>query len=244
MNKKELSIILPVYNENESLELMVKILTHSLDFEHEIIIVYDSLDDLSVPVAKKLEKDFNNVKSIHNKINHGVKYAIQSGLSIAKFDVVLISAVDEILPILEINKMLEKMINQNYDLISGTRYKLGGKRLGGSLVSRILSVLANYSFKVITNFPLSDSTTGIKMVKKDCLNQINLTSNSVGWSCAFEISIRAYLQNFKIGEVPLKSVDRLFGGFSTFKPGTWIFAYLKIYMWGVFEIYKKKIKRF
>ena len=70
--------------------------------------------------------------------------------------------------------MLEKMINQNYDLISGTRYKLGGKRLGGSLVSRILSVLANYSFKVITNFPLSDSTTGIKMVKKDCLNQINL----------------------------------------------------------------------
>ena len=83
-----------------------------------------------------------------------------------------------------------------------------------------------------------------KMIKKDCLNKINLTFNPVGWSCAFEISIRAYLQNFKIGEVPLKSVDRLFGGFSTFKPGTWLFVYLKIYMWGVFEIYKKKIKRF
>ena len=108
--KKNLSIILPVYNENESLELMVKILTHSLDFEHEIIVVYDSLDDQSVPMAKKLENDFNSVKSIHNKIAHGVKYAIQSGLSIAKFDVVLISAVDEIFPILEINKMLEKMI--------------------------------------------------------------------------------------------------------------------------------------
>ena len=50
--KKNLSIILPVYNENESLELMVKILTHSLEFEHEIIVVYDSLDDQSVPVAK------------------------------------------------------------------------------------------------------------------------------------------------------------------------------------------------
>ena len=241
--KKNLSIILPVYNENESLELMVKILTHSLEFEHEIIVVYDSLDDQSVPMAKKLENDFNSVKSIHNKIAHGVKYAIQSGLSIAKFDVVLISAVDEIFPILEINKMLEKMINENYDLISGTRYKLGGQRLGGSLVGRILSVLANYSFKIITNFPLSDSTTGIKMIKKDCLNKINLTFNPVGWSCAFEISIRAYLQNFKIGEVPLKSVDRLFGGSSTFNPGSWIVEYFKLYIWGVFEIYKKKIKK-
>ena len=67
MIKKNLSIILPVYHEDESLELMIKILTHSLDFEHEIIIVYDSLDDKSVPVAKKLEDNFDNVKSIHNK---------------------------------------------------------------------------------------------------------------------------------------------------------------------------------
>ena len=243
MIKKNLSIILPVYNEDESLELMIKILTHSLDFEHEIIIVYDSLDDKSVPIAKKLEDNFDNVKSIHNKISPGVKYAIQTGLSIARFDFVLITAVDELFPILEINKMLEKMIKENYDLISGTRYNLGGKRLGGSLLGHIFSIIANYSFKIITNFPLSDSTTGIKMIKKKSLNQINLTFKSVGWSCAFEISIRAYLQNFKVGEVPLKSVERLFGGMSTFKPGPWIFQYLKLYVWGFLEIYKKKFKQ-
>ena len=243
MNKKELSIILPVYNENESLELMVKILTHSLDFDHEIIIVYDSLDDRSVPIAKRLENNFSNVRAVHNKISHGVKYAIQSGLSVARFEFILITAVDEIFPILEINKMLEKMINEKYDLISGTRYKLGGKRLGGSLLGRIMSVLANYSFKLITNFPLSDATTGIKMIKKNCLNKLNLTFNPIGWSCAFEISIRAYLQNYKIGEVPLKSVDRLFGGISTFKSGSWTVEYLKLYLWGVFQIYKKKTKR-
>ena len=243
MKNKKLSIILPVYNENEGLELMVKILTHSLDFEHEILIIYDTQDDLSIPIAKKLEKDFSNVKSIHNDIAIGVKYAIQKGLSLAKFDVILITPVDEIFPILEINKMLKKMIEENYDLIGGTRYRLGGKRLGGSLLGRMLSVLANYSFRLITNFPLSDSTTGIKMIKKSCLKKINLTFNSVGWSCAFEISIRAFLQNFKIGEMPLKSVDRLFGGTSTFKVGSWIVEYLKLYLWGFFAIYKKKIKR-
>ena len=65
----------------------------------------------------------------------------------------------------------------------------------------------------------------------------------LGWSCAFEISIRAFLQNFKIGEMPLKSVDRLFGGASTFKAGSWIVEYLKLYLWGFFAIYKKKIKK-
>ena len=243
MTNKKLSIILPVYNEKESLEFMVKILTHSLDFEHEILIIYDTPNDLSISIAKKLEKDFSNVKSVHNDIAKGVKYAIQKGLSIAKFDTILITAVDEIFPILEINKMLEKMIAENYDLISGTRYRLGGKRLGGSMFGRILSVSANYSFRLITKFPLSDSTTGIKMIKKSCLKKINLTFDSVGWSCAFEISIRAFLQNFKIGEVPLKSVDRLFGGTSTFRAGPWIKEYLKLYLWGFFEIYKKKIKR-
>ena len=77
MTNKKLSIILPVYNEKESLEFMVKILTHSLDFEHEILIIYDTPNDLSISIAKKLEKDFSNVKSVHNDIAKGVKYAIQ-----------------------------------------------------------------------------------------------------------------------------------------------------------------------
>ena len=84
MTNKKLSIILPVYNEKESLEFMVKILTHSLDFEHEILIIYDTQDDLSIPIAKKLEKDFSNVKSIHNDIAIGVKYAIQKKLCALK----------------------------------------------------------------------------------------------------------------------------------------------------------------
>ena len=73
---------------------------------------------------------------------------------------------DEIFPILSIDRMLNMIVKEDYDFVSGTRYKKGGKRLGGSLIGHMLSLLANRSFSMITNFPLSDLTTGIKMFKK------------------------------------------------------------------------------
>ena len=105
-----------------------------------------------------------------------------------------------------------------------------------------LSRLANKLFKIFTNFPLSDCTTGIKMMRKNIWNNINLESNPVGWAFAFEITIKAYLNNYKISEVPLKSVDRLFGGKSTFKPISWVKEYSKWFLWGIKKIKKRKPK--
>ena len=135
--------------------------------------------------------------------------------------------------------MLNMIIDENYDFVSGTRYKKGGKRLGGSLIGHLLSVLANKSFGLLTNFPLSDLTTGIKMFKKNFFQKVEISSNPVGWVFAFELSIRAYTMKLKIGEVPLISVDRLFGGASTFKLGKWVKEYLRCYFWGLKKIYNK-----
>ncbi len=237
---KNLSIIIPVYNEKDSLSLMIKILNSTLEFENEIIIVYDSEEDNSIPVAKKLKEKFKNISLVHNKKGKGVKYALQAGVSNAKYENILVTTVDEVFPILSIDKMLSMIIKENYDFVSGTRYKHGGKRLGGSLVGHVLSLLANKTFCLITNFPLSDLTTGIKMFKKDFFKSIEISTNPIGWVFAFELSIKAFVMNYKIGEVPLISVDRLFGGESTFRLGSWVKEYLKCYLWGIKAIYKKK----
>ena len=236
---KNLSIILPVYNERDSLSLMVKILNSTLEFENEIIIVYDSDQDNSIPVAKKLQSQYKNIVLVHNTLGKGVKYALTTGVNKSKFENILITAVDEIFPILSIDKMLNMIIDENYDFVSGTRYKKGGKRLGGSLIGHLLSVSANKSFGLLTNFPLSDLTTGIKMFKKNFFQKVEISSNPVGWVFAFELSIRAYTMKLKIGEVPLISVDRLFGGASTFKLGKWVKEYLRCYFWGLKKIYNK-----
>ncbi len=237
---KNLSIVIPVYNERESLSLMVKILNSTLDFDNEIIIVYDNEEDNSIPIAKKLSTQFSNISLVHNTLGQGVKYALKAGVDKSKYDNILITAVDEIFPILSIDRMLNMIVKEDYDFVSGTRYKKGGKRLGGSLIGHMLSLLANRSFSMITNFPLSDLTTGIKMFKKDFFKNVEIQSNPVGWVFAFELTIKAFIMNLKIGEVPLISVDRLFGGESTFKLGKWVKEYLKCYFWGLKKILKKK----
>jgi len=233
MNNKKLSIILPVFNEKESLLIMVRLLNSSLKTDTEIIIVHDSLNDNSVESANILINEYENVQLVHNKIGPGVKNAIQAGVDKSKNEIILITAVDEIFPIISIEKMLEEILNKNYDFISGTRYSKGGERLGGSLIGSILSRTANKVFNLFSKVPLTDCTTGIKMMKKKVWEDIELTSNPVGWAFAFELSIKTYLKGYNISEYPIKSVDRLFGGSSTFKLGPWFKEYLKWFFWGI-----------
>lgn len=239
MNNKKLSIILPVFNEKESLLIMVRLLNSSLKTDTEIIIVHDSLNDNSLESANILINEYENVQLVHNKIGPGVKNAIQAGVDKSKNEIILITAVDEIFPIISIEKMLEEILSNNYDFISGTRYSKGGERLGGSLVGSILSRTANKIFNLFSEVPLTDCTTGIKMMKKKVWEDIELNSDPVGWAFAFELSIKTYLKGYKISEYPIKSVDRLFGGSSTFKLGPWFKEYLKWFFWGIKKTFKK-----
>jgi dolichol-phosphate mannosyltransferase len=239
---KELSIVLPVHNEKESLAIMVRLLISSLKFPHEIIIVHDSKEDNALDEANKLKKEFSNIKVIHNTIGRGVRNAIETGIQNSSYQLILITAVDEIFPIISIDHMLEKLLNDNFDFISGTRYSKGGSRLGGSLIGSILSRIANKVFNYLSKIELTDCTTGIKMFKKEVWNNISFQSKQVGWAFAFEFSIKAYINGYKTSEYPIKSVDRLFGGSSTFKFGPWVKEYLKLFIWGIKKIreYEKK----
>ena len=219
---------------------MVRLLKSSLNFENEILIIYDNLNDNSYSESKKLEKELSNVRVIHNDIHPGVKFAIDKGVREAKYEIIFITAVDEIFPIIAIEDMIKLILENNYQFVSGTRYSKGGMRLGGSFLGSILSKFANKLFKLLTNFPLSDCTTGIKMMKKEVWKKIKLDSKAIGWAFAFELTIKAFLDGYKVNEVPLKSVDRLFGGSSTFKPWPWIKEYLKWFLWGLFKVRKIK----
>ena len=79
--EKKLSIILPVFNEKDSLPIMVRILNSSIKFQKEIIIVYDSENDNTVDVAQDLADEFEDVKLVHNNISKGVRFAVDVGVN-------------------------------------------------------------------------------------------------------------------------------------------------------------------
>ena len=82
------------------------------------------------------------------------------------------------------------------------------------------------------------------MFRKLLFNKIELESRPVGWAVAFELSIKAQLQGYKLGEVPIISIDRLFGGESTFKLGPWFVEYLRWFVWGIRAAKHMRAKKF
>jgi len=234
----KLSILLPVRNEGANLIITLKMFNSFISCNHEILIIYDFPEDNSIPVVTELQKQYKNVKLIHNALGPGVVNAIQIGIKHSEGKYILIYAADEIIPVFAINDMI-KLLDTGCDFINCTRYSYGGRRLGGNVISGILSIIGNKSFSFLANSAFSDSTTGIKMFRRSIFHLFSFEFPPVGWAFAYEMSIKAQLYKLRLGEVPITSIDRLFGGNSTFKLNKWFFQYFKLFLWGIITLRRK-----
>jgi dolichol-phosphate mannosyltransferase len=235
-----LSIIIPVRNEKDSIPVTIKVIEALVDTPHELLIVYDKKGDNTVPAVKKLQKKYKNIKLINSIKNPGVTNSVKAGWEKAKGKYILIMAADDIGPVTAIDKMFS-LTRKNYDVISGTRYSKGGRRIGGPTAQRYLSIIGNRLLQLITKTPLSDSTTGLKMFKANLINKIDLQSTA-GWAFAIELAVKAQNLNLKVTEVPFISVDdRPYGGKSSFKVSPWFKAYYKWFAWGLNNFFRKHI---
>jgi len=232
MAKIKLSILIPVLNEGINLKVILKILKAIVDVHHEVLIVYDMPNDDSIPVVKTMQKNYPGLRLVHNKLGRGVINAIKSGVNEALGEYVLIMAADDIGPPLAINDMIALM-DEGVDLVNATRYAYGGKNIGGVFASRILSTIANKFFHVLSGSKLTDPTFGVKMFKREKFNELSLESKPVGWAVSFEFAVKAQASGWKLGEVPLISLNRLYGeGKSSFKLN-WLREYSKWFIFGI-----------
>ncbi len=232
-----LSILLPVRNEGINLKIMLKILRAVVEEPHEVIVIHDTVDDDSVPVVREIQKTYPELFLVHNTLGRGVVNAVKTGVESAKGKYILIFAADEVGPVLAIEDMISLM-NDGCDFVSCTRYANGGRRLGGSLIGGILSRIANRLFYSFCGSPFTDATTGIKMFRRDVFHRLNLECRPIGWAVAFEMAIKAQYVGLSLGEVPIISIDRLYGGESTFRLGPWVKEYSRWFLWG-FRHYRK-----
>ena len=237
-----LSILLPVRNEGINLRIMLKILRAVVDLPHEVLVVYDSAGDDSIPVVDEVRRNYPELRGVQNTLGNGVVNAIRSGVASSQGDVILIFAADEVGPVLAIEDMIA-LIQEGCDFVSCTRYAHGGRRLGGSLVSGVLSHTANRLFHRLAASPFTDATTGIKMFRKEIFPSLNLESRPVGWAVAFEMAIKVQHAGLRLGEVPIVSIDRLYGGESTFRLGSWVFEYSRWFLWGLGAHFKNRSVR-
>lgn len=236
----KVSIVLPVFEEQDSIDKVVRVVEALLRDTHEILVVYDLDDDPTLPVARKLADEFRSIRLVKNP-TRGIVSAIETGAAASRGEYICIWCADHVDPTGVLQDMFDK-IEEGYDLVSATRYARGGRKYGGPASQRLLSQLGNRFFSAATDFPLTDVTVSLKMYRRELFEKIRLTQRKGGWALSMEMSIKAYLAGYKLAEVPTVAVDRLLGGESKFELAAWLPTYLHWFAWGIAAVYRRRLR--
>ncbi len=227
-----LTIIIPVYNEGENIKKAILQIEKEVKISHEILIIYDFKKDDTLPVARKLQEKYKNIKLVKNRVGsgRGVLNAIKTGFRVVKDGAVLVMMADLADDPKTINKMYKK-IKEGFDIVCGSRYIKGGGKIGGPFLKSLLSRLAGLSTPLILGIPTYDLTNAFKMYRKEVIDSVGIESTG-GFELSMEIVIKAHFKGFKIIEVPTIWHDRTVGQ-SRFQMARWLPKYIRWYLWGL-----------
>ena len=201
----KLSIIIPCYNEKNTIDIIVKKVIESLTnykfLNYEIIIVDDHSKDGTIEVIKSF-KDEEKISAHFHETNLGKGAAIQTALKNVTGDIIIIQDADLEYDPFDYNKLLIPFFETNADVVYGSRFLGGGKYVRihffwHYLANKILTFICN----LFTNLNLTDMETGYKVFKSSILKKIILVEKS--FSFEPEVTIKLAKQKVKFFEVPI-----------------------------------------
>lgn len=212
---RDVLIIIPTYNEIENIENII-ISTINLYPTINILIIDDNSPDLTSKKVEDLKPKFKDQLFLLKRLKkEGLGTAYVAGFKWAlknKFNYVFEMDADLSHNPKDIKRILEPMLENNYDVSIGSRYIKGINVVNWPLSRIILSYTASQYVQLITRMNIKDSTSGYICYKKSVLESIDLDNiKFTGYAFQIEMKYKSYLKNFKIIEVPIIFSDRLFG---------------------------------
>ena len=178
----KLSIIIPCFNEEKTLQECLERVMEITD-EHlslEIIIVDDNSTDRSLSIARELESKFPEISVLHHETNQGKGACLRTGFQKANGDFVTVQDADLENNPMELRKLLVPLINNDADMVIGSRFLSAGSHGSPSLWhyfgNRFLTFLSN----IFTGLNLTDMETCYKVFKRETIQNIEIEENRFG----------------------------------------------------------------
>jgi dolichol-phosphate mannosyltransferase len=226
-DEPELSIVIPVYNEGEAVEPILRGLDAAVATPKEIVVVWDFDADTTRPVVERLVAELPGLRGIRNDLGRGVLNAMKSGIADARGSLILISMADGS----DEPAIVDAMAALGRDgaaVVSASRYMRGGRQLGGPPLKGFLSRAAGLSLHWIAGVATHDPTNNFKLYRRDFLHAVTIESGA-GFELALELTVKATLSGRRVAEVPTTWRDRT-AGQSNFHLRQWLPHYLRWYL--------------
>jgi dolichol-phosphate mannosyltransferase len=180
---KTLSLIIPCYNEERSLEPCIKrvLAIASNDLALELVIVDDCSTDKSLAVAQELAKHHPEIKVLHHYKNRGKGAALRTGFTQATGDFVGIQDADMEYDPQDFNNLLKPLLENKADVVFGSRYLKSDTRrvlyFWHTWMNKTLTTVSN----LFTNLDITDMETCYKLFRREIIQKIDLKEDRFGF---------------------------------------------------------------
>jgi dolichol-phosphate mannosyltransferase len=220
-------VVIPAYNEGEAVVTCLDRIFESVTLPAEVLVVYDSIDDTTVPHLKKYAKREPRLKPLHNTYGRGPAAAIRFGVDQAEAPVIVVTMADGSDDPMQIDQ-LTRLVERGVVVACASRYMRGGQQVGGPWLKGRMSRLAGVSLRLVGRVGTHDATNSFKAYSREFIRSVGIDSDA-GFEMGIEMVAKARRLRLPVAEIPTIWLDRTYGT-SNFNLSGWLLRYLRWYV--------------
>lgn len=203
--KTFITVVAPCYNEEAILESHIAVVAKYLEtLEHkykwEILIVNDGSKDRTGEIADELERKNNKVRVIHHPVNLNLGIALQTGFRHSKGDVIVVIDIDLSYSVDNIEKLVDKLVEESADIVLASPYMKGGKVTAVPYFRKVMSKWVNRFMRMAAQEKYHTFTGMVRAYRKSFIASLNLKTRD--YEVNPEILYKAMILRARIIEIP------------------------------------------